>query len=42
MILSIFTLAHVMISLIGIFSGLVVAYALINARQLERWTSVFL
>ena len=30
------------ISLIGIFSGLVVAYALINARQLDRWTSVFL
>jgi hypothetical protein len=29
-------------SLIGIFSGLVVAYTLINARQLDRWTSVFL
>jgi hypothetical protein len=42
MILSIFTFAHVAISLIGIFSGLVVAYALINARQLDRWTSVFL
>jgi len=42
MILSIFTLAHVVISLIGIFSGLVVAYALINAKQLDRWTSVFL
>jgi hypothetical protein len=42
MILSIFTFAHVVISLIGIFSGLVVAYALINARQLDRWTSVFL
>jgi len=37
-----FTLAHVVISLIGIFTGLVVAYALINAKQLDRWTSVFL
>ena len=42
MILSIFTFAHVVISLIGIFSGLVVAYALINAKQLDRWTSAFL
>src|SRR6202051_2357221 len=42
MILSIFTFAHVAISLIGIFSGLLVVYALINARQLDRWTSVFL
>ena len=42
MILSIFTFVHVLISLVGIFSGLVVAYALINASQLDRWTSVFL
>src|ERR1700693_35620 len=42
MILSIFTFTHVVISLIGIFSGLVVACALINAKQLDRWTSVFL
>jgi hypothetical protein len=42
MILSIFTFTHVVISLVGIFSGLVVAYALINAKQLDRWTSVFL
>jgi hypothetical protein len=42
MILSIFTFTHVVISLAGIFSGLVVAYALINAKQLDRWTSVFL
>ena len=41
MILSIFTFAHVVISVIGIFSGLVVAYALINAGQLDRWTSIF-
>jgi hypothetical protein len=42
MILSIFTFAHVVISLVGIFSGLVVAYVLINAKLLDRWTSVFL
>jgi hypothetical protein len=30
------------ISLMGIFSGLVVAHAVMNARQLDRWTSVFL
>src|SRR6202049_5350963 len=42
MILSIFTFTHVLISLIGIFSGLIVAYALINAKQLDRWTSAFL
>jgi hypothetical protein len=42
MILSIFTFAHVVISLVGIFSGFVIAYALINAKQLDGWTSVFL
>jgi hypothetical protein len=42
MILPIFTFVHVVISLVGILSGLVVAYALINAKQLDRWTSVFL
>ena len=36
MILSIFTFAHVAISLIGILPGLVVAYALMNAGQLDR------
>jgi hypothetical protein len=42
LILSLFTFVHVVISLVGIFSGLVVAYALINAKQLDGWTSVFL
>ena len=42
MVLLIFTFTHVVISLVGIFSGLVVAYAFINAKQLDRWTSVFL
>ena len=42
MILEIFTLAHVLISLVGIFTGFVVVYGLINARELEGWTSWFL
>lgn len=42
MILHIFTLAHVLISLIGIFTGFVVVYGLINAKELEGWTSWFL
>src|ERR1700682_3650602 len=42
MILEIFTLAHVLISLIGIFSGFVVAYGLVNAKQFDGWTSWFL
>ena len=41
MIVSIFTFTHVVISL-GILSGLVLAYALINAKELDRWTCVFL
>jgi hypothetical protein len=42
MILEIFTLAHVLISLIGIFTGFVVVYGLINAKEMEGWTSWFL
>jgi hypothetical protein len=42
MILQTFTLAHVLISLVGIFTGFVVVYGLINARELEGWTSWFL
>jgi len=42
MILEIFTLAHVLISLVGIFTGFVVVYGLTNARELEGWTSWFL
>jgi len=40
--LSAFTLFHVILSLIGIFSGFVVVWGLINSRNLEGWTSVFL
>jgi hypothetical protein len=37
-----FTLFHVIISLIGIFSGLVVAFGLLTSNRLNGWTAVFL
>jgi hypothetical protein len=37
-----FTLIHVIISLAGIASGLVVLFGLFNARRLNGWTSLFL
>jgi hypothetical protein len=37
-----FTLLHVLISLVGIGSGLVVMYGFLNARRLDHWTTVFL
>ena len=37
-----YTLVHVVLSLIGIGSGLVVAYGLLNSRMLDRWTVLFL
>jgi len=40
--LSIFTKVHVVISLIGIFSGLVVMFGLLAAKSLNRWTALFL
>jgi hypothetical protein len=42
MILSAFTLFHVLISLVGIASGLVVVYGLLGSKRLGGWTSVFL
>ena len=36
-----YTLIHVVLSLVGILSGLVVLYGLLNARRLPRWTHVF-
>jgi hypothetical protein len=42
MILSAFTLFHVLLSLAGIISGFVVAFGLLTARRLEGWTAVFL
>jgi len=37
-----FTLFHVILSLIGIFTGLVVALGLLTAKRLNGWTAVFL
>ena len=39
---STFTVVHVLISLLGIVSGLVVMYGLLTANRLERWTTLFL
>jgi hypothetical protein len=40
--LSAFTTLHVVISLIGIASGLVVFYGLLTSRRLDGWTALFL
>lgn len=40
--LSIFTLLHVLLSLVGIVAGLFVSYGLLTAKRLDRWTAVFL
>jgi hypothetical protein len=37
-----FTLLHVVISLIGIFSGLVVVYGWWSGKRLDAWTGLFL
>ncbi len=37
-----FTLLHVLISLIGIVSGLVVLYGILTANRMDRMTSLFL
>lgn len=42
MILSAFTLFHVLLSLAGIVSGFVVAFGLLTAKWFEEWTAVFL
>lgn len=39
---SAFTLVHVALSLVGILSGFVVAAALLEGRQIEGWTVLFL
>jgi hypothetical protein len=40
--LSPFTVVHVLLSLIGILSGLVVLYGLLAAKRLDGWTLLFL
>lgn len=37
-----FTFVHVVLSLIGIFAGLVVVFGLLTAKRLDGWTAVFL
>jgi hypothetical protein len=37
-----FTALHVVISLIGIVTGLIVLYGLLNAKRLDGWTAIFL
>jgi hypothetical protein len=40
--ISTFTVLHVLISVVGIASGLVVMFGLLTANRLERWTTLFL
>lgn len=42
MSIHVFTLIHVLISLVGIVSGLVVMYGFLTNKRLNRWTAVFL
>jgi hypothetical protein len=42
MALATYTLVHVLISLVGIASGLVVLFGLVTAKRLEGWTAFFL
>jgi len=42
MSLSTFTFVHVLISLVGIATGLVVVYGLLSGKTLNGWTGVFL
>jgi hypothetical protein len=37
-----FTFFHVLLSLVGIFSGFVVVLGFIGGKRLDRWTAVFL
>src|SRR5271167_2262010 len=42
MSLSTFTLVHVIISLVGIVSGIIVLFGLLSAKRLDSWTGLFL
>src|SRR5258706_15589505 len=39
---STFTLLHVILSLIGIFAGLVVLFGMLGSKKLDGWTALFL
>jgi hypothetical protein len=42
MSLATFTLLHVVISLVGIATGFIVVYGMLNANRLSTWTAIFL
>lgn len=42
MSVSTFTALHVVLSLTGIFSGIVVLFGMIGSKRLDRWTAIFL
>src|ERR1035438_5602368 len=42
MILTAFTLFHVVLSVVGIASGFVVVYGLLTSKRLDGWTALFL
>ena len=42
MILQIYTIIHTLISLIAIFTGIVVAFGMLAGAQLDGWTKWFL
>src|SRR6266481_7273195 len=37
-----FTMLHVILSLVGIFPGLVVVFGMLSSKNLEGWTALFL
>jgi hypothetical protein len=39
---STFTLVHVLLSLVGIGSGLIVVYGMLTAKRFAGWTAIFL
>src|SRR5436309_14579586 len=42
MIVHIYTIIHVLISLVGIFTGLIVSFGMLAGKRLEDWTKWFL
>ena len=42
MSLSAFTVVHVVLSLIGIFSGVIILYGMFRSKSLNGWTALFL
>ena len=42
MILQIYTMVHVLISLLGIFTGLIVLFGMLAGKRLDGWTRWFL